>query len=76
MRHAVLSVVVASLALTSAGCLVHVVEPAPPSWGEYAWVCHGKKGTWKRVGRPAADAHAKHGDRVSYAPQPVGARCD
>lgn len=76
MRHPVLRAVLAGLALATAGCLVHVVDPAPAGGGgEYAWVCHGKKHKWKRVGRPAAAAHANHGDRVSYSPQPVGARC-
>jgi hypothetical protein len=76
MRTVTLASVLAVLALHAAGCVIHAVPPAPAGGGEHAWVCHGKKGTWKRVGRPAVEAHAKHGDRVSLSPQPVGAPCD
>ena len=31
------------------------------------WVCH--RGRWQEVAAPAADAHGRHGDRVSTAPR-------
>lgn len=76
MRPLALPLLLAGLAAFAAGCVVHTVQPGPAGGDEYAWVCHGKKGTWKRVGRSAIEGHARHGDRVSHSPQPVGARCD
>ena len=37
------------------------------------WVCH--QGRWQEVGAPAANAHSRHGDRVSNAPQEARASC-
>jgi hypothetical protein len=76
MRCLAPPLLLAALAGPSGGCVIHAaqpVQPAPAGEGEHAWVCH--KGTWKRVGRPAAGAHANHGDPVSRSPQPVGAPC-
>jgi len=40
------------------------------------WVCHGGRNPkWQRVSASAADAHRRHGDRVSEAPQRKGERC-
>ncbi len=37
------------------------------------FVCH--RGSWQEVGAPAADAHARHGDRVSRVVQEARASC-
>jgi len=37
------------------------------------WVCH--RGRWQEVGAPAADAHGRHGDRVSTARRPERGSC-
>ena len=40
------------------------------------WVCHGnKKPKWKQVATPAADAHRRHGDRISYTHQQANSAC-
>ncbi len=40
------------------------------------WICHGnKKPKWKHVGRPAVDAHRRHGDRISYNHQVANSAC-
>lgn len=44
---------------------------------ESVWVCHGNRNPrWQRVGAPAADAHRRHGDRVSGTPRTEGAACE
>ncbi len=37
------------------------------------WVCH--RGRWQEVAAPAADAHRRHGDRVSSAAHRARAGC-
>ena len=41
------------------------------------WVCHGNRNsTWQRVAAAAADAHRRHGDRVSTEAQEQGTACE
>jgi len=41
------------------------------------WVCHGNRNsTWQRVAAAAADAHRRHGDRVSMETQEQGTACE
>jgi hypothetical protein len=41
------------------------------------YVCHGnKEPKWIRVAESAADAHRRHGDRVSEDPQRKGEACE
>jgi hypothetical protein len=41
------------------------------------WVCHGNRNPkWQRVAAAAADAHRRHGDRVSTEAQEEGAACE
>ena len=50
---------------------VHAPEPQ-----NSVWVCHGGRNPkWHRVSAAAADAHRRHGDRISDTPQPQGQRC-
>ncbi len=37
------------------------------------WVCHRSR--WQEVAAPAADAHSRHGDRVSRTTQEARASC-
>ena len=76
-----MALTMAVLASACGSARVHDV-PAPAQsragdeGGEYVWVCHGNRNPrWQRVGAPAADAHRRHGDRVSRSPQEEGAPC-
>ena len=75
-----------------AGCATNTATPAPqPQMRGQAegqaqgqgqgqssvWVCHGRKNPkWRRVSASAADAHRRHGDFVTGAPQQSGQRCN
>ncbi|MDH5589385.1 MAG: hypothetical protein OEZ65_08445 [Gemmatimonadota bacterium] len=53
-------------------------DPEPPQDDPtWRWVCHtrGQATAWLRVPITAADAHARHGDRVSGTPREVGETC-
>ena len=49
------------------------VAIASAEGSDRVWVCH--RGRWQEVGAPAADAHGRHGDRVSTAPRPDRGSC-
>ncbi len=50
-------------------------EPQPAA--HMVYVCHGnKEPKWIRVAENAADAHRRHGDRVSEDPQREGEACE
>jgi hypothetical protein len=60
----------ASFALSA--CAIVTTQSGQPS----VWTCHGKKNSkWIRVAAPAADAHRRHGDRVTSVPQEAGSAC-
>lgn len=46
---------------------VIVAQPAPDQGQDRVWVCH--RGRWQEVAAPAAEAHDRHGDRVSRSAQ-------
>ena len=72
-RRCVLVAVILAVSACSATVRTGTPEPEP---GEFVWVCHGNRNpTWQRVGAPAADAHRRHGDRVTSEPQESGASC-
>ena len=53
---------------------VGIVEPEDLDPGaDRVWVCH--QGRWQEVGAPAANAHSRHGDRVSSTTQEARASC-
>lgn len=83
MKHALPLTLLATLAL---GACTARVQPRPrpqPSQSqgqaegqESVWVCHGNRNPrWQRVAAPAADAHRRHGDRVSTTPRTAGDAC-
>jgi hypothetical protein len=41
--------------------------------GNHVWVCH--RGRWQEVATPAAEAHRRHGDRVSSAAHEARGGC-
>ncbi len=54
-----------------------VSEGADDVEAGFVYVCHGNRNPrWQRVGAPAADAHRRHGDRVSDRRQVEGEACD
>ena len=68
-------------ALTLGACSTRARPRLQPSQSqgqgeESVWVCHGSRNPrWQRVAAPAADAHRRHGDRVSTAPRTEGNAC-
>ena len=51
-----------------------IVAPEERDEGrDRVWVCHQRR--WQEVGAPAADAHSRHGDRVSTGAQEARASC-
>jgi hypothetical protein len=72
-RPSVLVFAVAMFAsLTLSACAIATTQQGQPS----VWACHGKKNSkWIRVAAPAADAHRRHGDRVTSVPQDAGSSC-
>ena len=82
MRRMFATMVGASLVL--AGCSVRAGVAVEPQVGivetednkpgaNRVWVCH--QGRWQEVGAPAANAHSRHGDRVSSTAQEARASC-
>ena len=56
------------------GAQAGIVEPEDTEAGtDRVWVCH--QGRWQEVAAPAADAHSRHGDRVSTAAREARASC-
>ena len=51
--------------------IVEIEDNDPGS--DRVWVCH--QGRWQEVGAPAANAHSRHGDRVSNTVQEARAAC-
>ncbi len=75
MRRMLGLLVVASLPAAGLGCAVAINPQAEGQ--DSVWVCHGNRTPrWQRVAAPAADAHRRHGDRVSSEPQEQGAGCE
>ncbi len=60
----------------TATATVTTTEDEPEPAAHMVYVCHGnKEPKWIRVARSAADAHRRHGDRVSEEPQKEGEPC-
>lgn len=49
------------------------VEGEQETGADKVFVCH--RGRWQEVAAPAADAHGRHGDRVSRGAQQARASC-
>ena len=74
-RIVLMSVLILLLTL-AAGCSAAVQTPGQGNQ-QFVWVCHGNRNPrWQRVAAPAADAHRRHGDRVSSRQQEEGGACD
>jgi hypothetical protein len=82
MRYMFAVVIGASFVI--AGCSVRAGVEVDPQVGtveteddepgaDRVWVCH--RGRWQEIAAPAADAHSRHGDRVSSTAQEARASC-
>ncbi len=64
------------LAVVVSGCAATVATVGREQQAR-VWVCHGNRNsTWQRVASAAADAHRRHGDRVSREAQEEGVACE
>ncbi len=72
------------IVVVSVGCFSLALGGCAPAVGargqgqqDAVWVCHGNRNPrWLRVAAPAADAHRRHGDRVSSRPREEGSACE
>lgn len=75
MRKAITLLFIAGLS-SGIGCATTISTRGETEGQESVWVCHGNRNPrWQRVAAPAADAHRRHGDRVSDEPREQGAAC-
>lgn len=64
-----------ALVVAAGGCAATIRTAGDPQ--ARVWVCHGNRNPrWLRVAAAAADAHRRHGDRVSTEPREEGAACE
>lgn len=63
----------ASVAVEPEVAIVRSSSSAHVPKGNHVWVCH--RGRWQEVATPAANAHRRHGDRVSSAAHEARAGC-
>lgn len=58
------------------GCSVTAQLGQPQPRADVVYVCHGREARSLRVSASAADAHRRHGDRISEQVQEEGAACE
>ncbi len=76
MTIALIRMLVLVFAVVVSGCAA-TVATVGGSQQARVWVCHGNRNpTWQRVAAAAADAHRRHGDRVSREAQEQGTACE
>ncbi len=76
MTIAIPQTLVVVLAIVVSGCAA-AISTVGQGQQERVWVCHGNRNPrWQRVAAPAADAHRRHGDRVSTEAHEEGTACE
>ncbi len=76
MTNAVARALIIVVAVVVSGCAATIGTVGREQQAR-VWVCHGNRNPrWQRVSAAAADAHRRHGDRISTEAQEEGTACE